>query len=336
MFAVVALAILSFSAEPALSDPVDSSRVTGKTTFRIVDIPSNDVLNIREQATPQSRIVGMIPPNGTGIVYAGDQTADGRWFLIRYGNTTGWVASRYLQEDRLPTAAPLRPAHGASTEPPKQQAPELPDEIDGTAFAIDRKGNFLTNYHVVKNCGSIRLRGDGVGRSATLIASDERNDLAVVRTTAPAGEPLRFREGAGIKPGDSIIALGFPYSGLLSSNPQVTTGGVSALSGIRDDIRFLQLTAPVQPGNSGGPLLDLSGNVVGIVSSRINDIAVAQATGSLPQNINFAIKSTIIRTFLDAHQVGYETAQSTTKMEAADVAEAAAKSTFLLVCEMRQ
>jgi S1-C subfamily serine protease len=229
--------------------------------------------------------------------------------------------------------APLPPNTPAYGEPPKSQAPASSHETDGTAFAIDRKGDFLTNNHVVKNCETIRLRRDGVGQSATVVASDERNDLAVVRTTAStAGEPLRFRDGAGIRAGDGVVVLGFPYSGLLSSNPQVTTGGVSALSGIGDDIRFLQLTAPVQPGNSGGPLLDLSGNVVGIVSSRINDIAVAEATGSLPQNINFAIKSAIIRAFLEAHQITYETAQSTTKLEPADVAEAASKSTFLLVC----
>jgi uncharacterized protein len=156
--------------------------------------------------------------------------------------------------------------------------------------------------------------------------------LAVVRAREANIEPLRFRDGAGIRPGDGIVVLGFPYSGLLSTNPQVTTGGVSALSGIGDDIRFLQLTAPVQPGNSGGPLLDLSGNVVGVVSARINELAVAKLTGSLPQNINFAIKSAIVRTFLDAHQIEYETAQSTTKVEAADVAENATKSTVLLVC----
>jgi S1-C subfamily serine protease len=99
-----------------------------------------------------------------------------------------------------------------------------------------------------------------------------------------------------------------------------------------DDTRELQLTAPIQPGNSGGPLLDLSGNVVGIVSSRISDLAVAKATGSLPQNINFAIKSTIIQGFLDAHRVDYTSGQSSAKLDPADVGEMAAKSTVLLEC----
>jgi S1-C subfamily serine protease len=88
----------------------------------------------------------------------------------------------------------------------------------------------------------------------------------------------------------------------------------------------------VQPGNSGGPLLDLSGNVVGIVSARINELAVAEATGTLPQNINFAIKSGIVLGFLEANHIDYETAQSTNKLDPADVGESATKSVVMLEC----
>lgn len=212
------------------------------------------------------------------------------------------------------------------------QAQQLKAVGYGTAFAVNSAGEFLTNYHVVKGCTVLRLRWDGAGHDATVLTSDEQNDLAVVRSSGGKIEPLRFREGKGIRPGEGIVVLGFPYSGLLSTSAQVTTGGISALTGIRDDIRFMQLTAPVQPGNSGGPLLDLSGNVVGVVSSRINELAVAEATGSLPQNINFAIKSAVIRTFLDAHQIAYETAPSSARLEPADVAETATKSTLLVEC----
>jgi S1-C subfamily serine protease len=119
---------------------------------------------------------------------------------------------------------------------------------------------------------------------------------------------------------------------LLATNPQVTTGSVSALAGIGDDTRFLQLTAPVQPGNSGGPLLDLSSNVVGLVSARINDMAIAEATGTLPRNINFAIKSGIIREFFDSHGIVYTTAESTSELDPSDVAETATKATAQLIC----
>jgi hypothetical protein len=156
--------------------------------------------------------------------------------------------------------------------------------------------------------------------------------LAVLQAAATGIEPLRFREGKSIRPADDVVALGFPYAGLLATSPQVTTGSVSALAGIGDDSRYLQLTAPIQPGNSGGPLLDLSGNVVGIVSARINDLAVVEATGTLPQNINFAIKSTTVREFLDAHRIDYSVGPSETKLDPADVGEKATKSTVMVEC----
>jgi len=202
----------------------------------------------------------------------------------------------------------------------------------GTAFAIDATGDFLTNYHVIKGCLAVRLEIGGIGQEGTVIATDERNDLAVVRSRTKGIEPLRFREGKSIRPGDGVVVLGFAYAGLLATNPQVTTGSVSALAGIGDDIRFLQLTAPVQPGNSGGPLLDLSGNVVGLVSTRINDLVIAEATGTLPQYINFAIKSAIIREFLNSHGIVYTTAESTARLDPSDVAETATKATAKVTC----
>ncbi len=100
-----------------------------------------------------------------------------------------------------------------------------------------------------------------------------------------------------------MVAVGFPLPGLLASEANVTTGTVSALAGIGNDTRFLQMTAPVQPGNSGGPLLDLEGRVVGVVVSKLDALKVASATGDIPQNVNFAIKAGVVRSFLDASGV---------------------------------
>jgi S1-C subfamily serine protease/uncharacterized protein len=222
----------------------------------------------------------------------------------------------------------------ASREEPKPSVPGPKAEIagTGTAFAISKTSDFLTNYHVVKGCASVRLRKAELRRDGLVIANDERNDLAVVRAQISSVPLLHFRDGKPIRPADPVVVLGFPYAGLLATAPQVTTGAVSALAGVRDDTRYLQLTAPVQPGNSGGPLLDLSGNVVGIVSARINALAVAEATGTLPENINFAIKSGIVRGFLEANGIDYETAQSAGKLDPADVGEGAAKSVVMLEC----
>jgi hypothetical protein len=112
----------------------------------------------------------------------------------------------------------------------------------------------------------------------------------------------------------------------------VTTGTVSALAGIGNDARFLQMTAPVQPGNSGGPLLDQSGLVVGVVESKLNALKMALVTGDITQNVNFALNIAVSKTFLEAHDIRYETATPVKRLEAADIGEQAKRFTLLLQC----
>src|SRR4029077_18418126 len=106
--------------------------------------------------------------------------------------------------------------------------------------------------------------------------------------------------------GEEIIVIGFPLKGLLSSAPTITTGIVSSLAGLRDDRTRFQISAPVQPGNSGGPVLDKSGNVVGMVVSKLNVLRIARMTGDIPQNVNFAIPVSILTSVLDANSVKYQ------------------------------
>ena len=99
---------------------------------------------------------------------------------------------------------------------------------------------------------------------------------------------------------------GFPLTGALASGGNVTTGIVTALAGLADDSRFLQVSALVQPGNSGGPLLDRNGTVVGVIVSKLNALSVASVTGDIPQNVNFAIKASVAAAFLDAQGVAHD------------------------------
>ena len=176
----------------------------------------------------------------------------------------------------------------------------------------------------------------GNSEAGVLVANDEKNDLAVVRVMA-IGEPPTsiavFREGAPIRAGDSIVALGYPLSGLLSSDANLSVGNVSALAGLRDDSRYLQISAPVQPGNSGGPLLDASGHLVGIVTAKLDAMRVARFTGDIPQNVNFALKAEVARTFLDSKGISYETARSDRQLSPADVGAIARPFTLHIECE---
>jgi S1-C subfamily serine protease len=136
----------------------------------------------------------------------------------------------------------------------------------------------------------------------------------------------------GVHSGDSIIAIGFPFHGLLTSDFTVTTGIVSSLSGILNDSRFMQISAPVQPGNSGGPLLDTSGHIVGVVTGKLNALKIAKATGSFPENVNFAIKTGALRDFLENNAVSYRTADSISDLKTSEIASAARAYTMLISC----
>src|SRR5439155_2122625 len=125
--------------------------------------------------------------------------------------------------------------------------------------------------------------------TAVLVSRDQRNDLAVIRTRITPSSVAAFRDGAPVRAGDTVVALGYPLSGLLASTANLSVGNVSALAGLGDDSRYLQISAPVQPGNSGGPLLDASGHLVGIVTAKLDAAIVARFTGDIYQNVIFAL-----------------------------------------------
>jgi S1-C subfamily serine protease len=202
----------------------------------------------------------------------------------------------------------------------------------GTGFVISRQGHVLTNNHVIDGCMTIRTTNEGRKKQLTVVGTDPENDLALLKLPSPSPDIARFREGRNIRAGDSIVAVGFPLHGLLASEANVTTGAVSALAGIGNDTRFLQITVPIQPGNSGGPLLDQSGNIVGIIVSTLDALNIAKATGSLPQNVNFAINGAVAKSFLDSNRVEYESASSGKRLESSDVGGQAKKFTLLLEC----
>lgn len=215
-------------------------------------------------------------------------------------------------------------AHGAET-------------LSGSGVVIDTKGEILTNAHVVEACQTVTVElASGNSETATLVAADERNDLAIVRLTANNNLPTSvalFREGTPLRAGDAIVALGYPLSGVLAADASVSVGNVSTLAGIADDSRYFQISAPVQPGNSGGPLLDASGHLAGIVTAKLDAVRVARFTGDIPQNVNFALKAEVARTFLDSKRIVYQTARSDEQKSPADVGDIARPFTVHIECE---
>jgi len=256
--------------------------------------------------------------------------ADGREAVLR--NQDICATPRAVLEPgvvRAATAtAPTQPAPGAPN--PRARAVS---SGSGFVVATDR---VLTNQHVVNGCDKIFVRtADGRMLPAVPPARVDANlDLSLLIVPGNPGPALPFRAQPEVRRGEGVIAYGFPLPGLLSSDPKLTRGEVNGMNGLGNNPGQYQISAPVQPGNSGGPLLDLHGNIVGVVVSKLNASAVSQRTGDIAQNINFAVKGTAAAEFLRRAGLTPATADSGgTERSAADVGEIANRSTVFIRCE---
>ena len=158
----------------------------------------------------------------------------------------------------------------------------------GSGFRVSRQGHILTNSHVVRGCAEVRVVSAPNARSRRVAVSARNDpaDLALLKGQA-SGASAAFRQGRGVRPAARVLVAGYPLHDLLSAGVNISTGSVAALAGPGDDHRLIQISAPVQKGNSGGPVLDSAGNVVGVVVSKLNALKVARVTGDIPQNVNF-------------------------------------------------
>ena len=197
----------------------------------------------------------------------------------------------------------LQDSYEASPVPPVASKEAPKGDFTGSGFVVDAQGHVLTNAHVVGDCGRILM---GLGDTATLVAKDVRNDLALLEDTEARSMPALVFRSDPVKLGEEVVAAGFPLHGILADSINITPGVVSSLSGLQNDRRFLQTTAAVQPGNSGGPLVDRGGKVVGVVTAKLDAAFALEEGGFIPENVNFAIRYDTIRPFLDTNRIDVE------------------------------
>lgn len=173
----------------------------------------------------------------------------------------------------------------------------------GTGFLIGDDGFILTCAHVLGEEKTATVTLNGNRYFADVVKADKDADLALLKTRDkpnPAVTSLSFRSvNKDYHMGEDVFTIGYPLSSLLGNSARMTKGLLSATTGLRDDPKQVQVSAEIQPGNSGGPLLDKDGQIIGVIQQTINPFAVAQATGgALPQNINFSIKHSHVLDFV--------------------------------------
>jgi len=174
----------------------------------------------------------------------------------------------------------------------------------GSGFFVTNN-HIVTNNHVTEGCDEIEVKNKKYSSKVELVDSDSNTDLSILSTGKPYNNFLSFRNGKPIKTGETAIVLGYPLGSRLGSDLKVTVGNIAALTGYKNNITELQLTAPVQPGNSGGPLLDDNGNVVGIIVASLESTSGLKK-GKIAQNVNFAIKSNMAKIFMDLNSIEYD------------------------------
>lgn len=199
----------------------------------------------------------------------------------------------------------------------------------GTGFFVASDGAILTNSHIVNSCISIMVGQPGQPmQTAQLVGRDPINDLALLRSSLkPQSEPaLR----TSIRLGEAIAVYGFPLLNVLPTSGNFTTGNITATAGLLDDSRMLQISAPIQPGNSGGPVVDAYGNVVGIVR--------AQLKPGMAQNVNFAIRASVGIMFLERYSVSttVAVAKAGEALSPPDLAERAQQIAVVVMCNRHE
>lgn len=226
------------------------------------------------------------------------------------------------------------------TPPGRGNRPPVAGDIfSGSGFFVTAEGHLVTNAHVVENCSSIEVGDYGPAR---LLLADPDTDLAVLQV---GSEPADASGSALLRPiqravfstdlprlGADVVLLGYPLADLLEGSLNVTTGVVSGLFGLGRDQRHFQLSAPLQQGNSGGPVLDEAGLVIGVAVAKLDEMFALERSGSLPQNLNFAIRAAVVLDFLERAGVAAETSRNGPGLSRTAISEQGANVTVQILC----
>ena len=268
-----------------------------------------------EQGHPQAQFrLGLCYANGIGESQNAIQAY--KWFRIVLARETGSgfrdnVESCLAQVATQMTPQQIRLAEGFAREfAPRKNGPEGATErrvtdlespkATGSGFFISDDGYLVSNFHVVEEASRVTVKTKQGVIPARVVKLDPANDIAVLKVSGSGFHSLPITQSSSVKLGDSVFTIGFPNPGLQGVEPKLTDGKVNSLTGMRDDARYFQISIAVQPGNSGGALVSSVGNVVGIVTARLSDEAALLTSGALPQNVNYAIKSSYVLPLLEA------------------------------------
>lgn len=297
-----------------------------------------------EQGVASAQIkLGYMYVDGTGVLK--DETEGLAWFYLARSNGEDEISAQGISiiEARLGKSG----AYAA-----QQRAKEIARRIDaksssigsqnangatrmevlgtGSGVIIAADGLVLTASHVIAGAKAIKISAKQGLLDATVVKVDATNDVALLRCKGQFSAS-RMVISKSIRLGQGVFTIGFPQTNLQGFSPKLTKGEISSLAGMRDDPRHWQISAPIQPGNSGGPLFDENGDIVDIAVSKLDEIAVAERTGNLTQNVNYALKSAYIRPLLEEHDIAIGNPKNTPSARLEDVAARVQEAVVMVI-----
>ena len=215
---------------------------------------------------------------------------------------------------------------------PKQNTIETIKAASGTGFYVSGKGHIITNHHVIDGCQEMKVHSKGRTFNTIRIAADSQNDLALLKIKATPPHVFSLSKD-GAFPLQDIIVAGFPFGDRVSSTLKFTKGIVSSVAGLGNNYSEIQIDAALQPGNSGGPIIDDYGNVIAVAVSKLDMKKILKDYGVIPENTNFGIKVSAVKNLLQGNGVSLKSPNSEV-ISKAELSRSVTNGTVYLTCWM--
>ena len=232
-------------------------------------------------------------------------------------------------EKLISTVLALKPV---SVLNPIAKLDDIYNVASGTGFYVSEEGHIITNHHVIDGCEHIKLHSKGEALKTKKIAEDKRNDLALLKISVPPRHAFALSAESPF-PLQNIVVAGYPFGERVSSTLKFTQGIVSSMAGMGDDYSQIQIDAAIQPGNSGGPILDKYGNVVAVAVAKLSLKKILKDYGVVPENTNFGVKASAVRNLMEGNGVPFKS-PNTEVISKRELSQIATDGTVYLTCWM--
>ncbi len=245
-------------------------------------------------------------------------------------NLNGADLNKYENVENLINAVlGLKPAPKAV---PDSKSDDTYKVASGSGFYVSDQGHIITNHHVIDGCRDMKVHSKGNVLETKKIADDRRNDLALLKISETPKHVFALSTESPF-PLQEIVVAGYPFGDKVSSTIKFTQGVVSSIAGLGNDYSQIQIDAALQPGNSGGPILDEYGNVVAVAVAKLSLKKILKDYGVVPENTNFGVKASAVRNLMEGNGVSFKSPNTET-ISKRNLSQIATDGTVFLTCWM--